>query len=112
MVLSMDIFIRIINLYFIFILGRFILNVFIAFKMNSKISKEKDIDKSNYRNSWHERVDNIKKETNMLEMVKDEVCGTYLEREKAYQLVEDERTLYFCSWACRKKYIDEKNKKQ
>ena len=44
-------------------------------------------------------------------MVKDEVCEAYLQREKAYQVVEDDKTHYFCSWECRQKYIEEKKKK-
>ena len=106
----MDILIRAIHLYFIFMLGRFILNLYIGSKKVSKANKNKEEDNQNI-NNWHERVKKIKKELNMLEMVKDEVCEAYLQREKAYQVVEDDKTHYFCSWECRQKYIEEKKKK-
>lgn len=41
-----------------------------------------------------------------IDMVYDEICGTYVAKSKAYQVVEDDKTHYFCSWECRQKYID------
>lgn len=42
-----------------------------------------------------------------IDMVFDEMCEVYLPKTKAYQVVEDDRTHYFCSWECRQKYIDQ-----
>lgn len=47
----------------------------------------------------------IEKET-AIDMVYDEICQVYVPKSKAYQIVEDDKTHYFCSWECRQKYID------
>ena len=39
-------------------------------------------------------------------MVRDEVCNTYLPREDAVREVQGGKELFFCSQACRKKYLD------
>jgi uncharacterized protein len=39
-------------------------------------------------------------------MVKDEVCNTYLPREDAVCEVQGGTEHYFCSQACRKKFLD------
>ncbi len=109
----MDIFIRVINLYFIFILGRFMLKLFILSKKGvTKNNEHSEHSKANshYKNGWQEKVEKAKQEANMLEMVKDEVCGTYLQKEKAYQVIENNKTQYFCSWECRQNHIQAKNK--
>ncbi|NLY43162.1 MAG: hypothetical protein GX066_04170 [Clostridiaceae bacterium] len=41
-----------------------------------------------------------------IEMVKDPVCGKYIQKDKAYQVVTNEnQVVHFCSWDCREKYI-------
>ena len=40
------------------------------------------------------------------EMVKDPVCGTYVDKESAITVRNGDQTLYFCSYECRKKYIE------
>ena len=40
------------------------------------------------------------------EMVKDPVCGTYVEKDSAITVRNGEQTLSFCSYECRKKYIE------
>jgi uncharacterized protein len=39
-------------------------------------------------------------------MVKDEVCNTYLPREDALREVQGGREFFFCSRACRQKFLD------
>jgi YHS domain-containing protein len=40
------------------------------------------------------------------EMVKDPVCGTYVDKETSITVRNGEQTLHFCSYECRQKYID------
>lgn len=41
------------------------------------------------------------------EMVKDPVCGTYVEREGSISVRDGEITHAFCSYDCRRKFLDE-----
>jgi putative ABC transport system ATP-binding protein len=41
----------------------------------------------------------------IVEMAIDPVCGMSVERERAFELIEPEGTLYFCSQGCRKEYV-------
>jgi len=45
-------------------------------------------------------------------MVKDEMCNTYIPEDEALKEVKDGHTYYFCSPACRQKFIQERKKKQ
>ena len=47
-----------------------------------------------------------KKRVESGEMVKDPVCGTYVEKDSAITVKNGDQTLYFCSYECRKKYIE------
>jgi YHS domain-containing protein len=47
-----------------------------------------------------------KKKVDSGEMVKDPVCGTYVEKDSAITVRNGDQTLYFCSYECRKKYIE------
>ncbi len=40
------------------------------------------------------------------EMVQDPVCGTYVDKSSAISVRSGEQVLYFCSYECRKKYIE------
>ena len=40
------------------------------------------------------------------EMVKDPVCGTYVDKSSAISVRNGSETLYFCSYECRQKYIE------
>ena len=43
-----------------------------------------------------------------IEMVKDAYCDKYVQKNKAFQIVDHEGSAhYFCSWDCRQKYISE-----
>lgn len=39
------------------------------------------------------------------EMVKDEICNTYVPKEEALREARDGREHFFCSEACRKKFL-------
>lgn len=38
-------------------------------------------------------------------LVKDPVCGTYVSKESDIRVKHGDRTLYFCSYDCRDKYL-------
>ncbi len=40
------------------------------------------------------------------QMVKDPVCGMYMDSRLAVRLEESEKAFYFCSEECKKKYIN------
>ena len=63
------------------------------FMNDNKKKAEKDAEKK-------------KKRIESGEMVKDPVCGTYVEKDSAITVRNGEQTLYFCSYECRKKYIE------
>ena len=63
------------------------------FMNDNKKKAEKDAEKK-------------KKRMESGEMVKDPVCGTYVEKDSAITVRNGEQTLYFCSYECRQKYID------
>ena len=47
-----------------------------------------------------------KKRMDSGEMVKDPVCGTYVEKDSAITVRNGDQTIHFCSYECRKKYIE------
>ena len=63
------------------------------FMKENKKKAEKDAEKK-------------KKRMESGEMVKDPVCGTYVEKDSAITVRNGDQTLYFCSYECRKKYIE------
>ena len=63
------------------------------FMNDNKKKAEKDAEKK-------------KKRMESGEMVKDPVCGTYVEKDSAITVRNGDQTLYFCSYECRKKYIE------
>lgn len=46
-----------------------------------------------------------KEGTAPIEIVRDLVCGNDVPKHKAYQVIRDNKTHYFCSWNCRQKFI-------
>ena len=63
------------------------------FMNDNKKKAEKDAEKK-------------KKRMESGEMVKDPVCGTYVEKDSAITVRNGDKTLHFCSYECRKKYIE------
>ncbi len=57
----------------------------------------------------------IKKDENVMEgeikeetkdMVYDEICDKEIEKSKAYHMIRDGKSHYFCSWECREKFLE------
>ena len=40
------------------------------------------------------------------EMVQDPVCGTYVDKDSAITVKNGDQVIHFCSYECRKKYLD------
>ncbi len=71
-----------------------------------RVNKEK---KNAYKYQEKEKTAKSE-EPEPIEMVKDLICGKYVQKEKAFQTLDNQhQTLYFCSWDCRQKYIENKN---
>ena len=47
-----------------------------------------------------------KKRVDSGEMVKDPVCGTYVEKDNAITVRNGDQTLHFCSYECRDKFLE------
>ena len=69
------------------------------FMNDNKKKAEKDAEKK-------------KKRMDSGEMVKDPVCGTYVEKDSAITVRNGDQTLYFCSYECRTKYIESVNEQK
>ena len=52
------------------------------------------------------KAETKKKRVNSGEMVKDPVCGTYVDKDSAITVRNGDQTIHFCSYECRKKYIE------
>ena len=53
-----------------------------------------------------------KKRVDSGEMVRDPVCGTYVDKDSAITVRNGEQTIHFCSYECRQKYIDSVNEQK
>ena len=42
-------------------------------------------------------------------MVKDPICGTYVSTDSEIRVKEGQKVLYFCSYECRDKFLEDKN---
>ncbi|SET37279.1 MYM-type Zinc finger with FCS sequence motif-containing protein [Natronincola peptidivorans] len=87
--------------FLIFFAIRTVLNILFKVKLGKKQKIEADIDTV----QSFSKVEEKEKEV-AIDMVFDTICETYVPKPKAYQVVEDDRTHYFCSWECRQKYIE------
>ncbi|MDY6821160.1 MAG: YHS domain-containing protein [Deferribacterota bacterium] len=45
-----------------------------------------------------------------VDLVKDHVCGTYINKDTPYKVKYFDNIYYFCSEACQKKFIEEKKR--
>jgi YHS domain-containing protein len=45
------------------------------------------------------------------EMVKDPICGTYIDRESSVTVRNGDAVIHFCSYDCRNKYINQLEEK-
>lgn len=46
------------------------------------------------------------------ETVKDPICETTLEKDKAYRVIRDEAEYFFCSWECREAFLNKKKQEE
>ena len=60
---------------------------------------------------YKEEQDNsTRKEYQPIEMIRDPICGKYIQKDKAFQVVTSQHQIeYFCSWDCREKHIEANN---
>ncbi|ABR46883.1 hypothetical protein Amet_0658 [Alkaliphilus metalliredigens QYMF] len=99
----MDFMMSMVRIMVIFYMVRMIFSAFSRRKNGrAEVEKEKDAAHIN-------RVTEEQQEKTAIETVYDKVCDVYLPKDKAYQVVEQEGTQYFCSWDCRQQYIHQKN---
>lgn len=65
---------------------------------------------SNDKRKKVEEQKNENTESNKSEvMVKDPVCGTYVTTDSEIRVKEGQKVLYFCSYECRDKFLEDKN---
>lgn len=97
----MDFVLNFIKFYLIFLGVRIFINSVFKIKIVKPRTTEAEIPSSN------KFPDADIKEV-AIDMVFDEICNTYVPKDKAYQVVEDNATHYFCSWECREEFIKTK----
>ncbi len=98
--------IGLVRLFIIFFTIRIFLNsIFRRVIMRKQVYNQKNINDLEDARIFSE--ENINEDA--VDMVYDQVCELYLPKAKAYQVVEEEETQYFCSWECRQHYIEARN---
>mgnify|MGYP000956434730 CR=1 FL=1 len=95
----MDAFDGIFRFFITFFIFKTILNLF----LRTKFIREESLEEDTVANI----ADENKKEM-VVDMVYDEICEKYIPQNKAYHIIENDKTHYFCSWECREKYIKSK----
>ena len=69
--------------------------LFVIYKLFTGDKKKRDMDKDK----------TIKSKVASGEMVKDPICGTYVEKDGSIRVREGENVHVFCSYECRDKYL-------
>ena len=69
--------------------------LFLVYKLFMGDKKKKEMDKT----------ETIKSKAASGEMIKDPVCGTYVEKDGTIRVKEGEKVHVFCSYECRDKYL-------
>ncbi len=104
----MGIIMFIFRFFFLMMCFRVINNVLRVVLKKNGLKKNDNVTKQNeYGSSNQDAGQDIKTESKpVLEMVKDELCGIHVQKEKAYIVVDNnDKRHYFCSWECRNKFI-------
>jgi len=105
----MDLLASLLQITFIFLLFRTILTVIGGISLSKRLKESR-------RNSGTESVYDISDNEQAtdaaprhsaitIEMVRDDIYGRYVARNKAYIIHSDDEDHYFCSWECRQKYL-------
>ncbi|GAB6085721.1 hypothetical protein [Alkaliphilus crotonatoxidans] len=90
--------------FYIFLIIRMVLNIFLNIKHRAIIKEQMEEAQRRALIEAREEAE-VKKEP--ITMVEDKICGTHLQKEKAYIIMKGEEPHYFCSWECRDKFIRE-----
>lgn len=69
--------------------------LFLVYKLFMGDKKKKEMEKA----------ETTKKKAASGEMIKDPICGTYVEKDGSIRVKEGEKVHVFCSYECRDKYI-------
>ena len=69
--------------------------LFLVYKLFTGDKKKREMDKEK----------DIKSKVASGEMVKDPICGTYVEKDGSIRVREGEKVHVFCSYECRDKYL-------
>lgn len=69
--------------------------LFLVYKLFMGDKKKKEMEKEK----------TVKSKAAAGEMIKDPICGTYVERDGNIRVKEGDKTHVFCSYECRDKYI-------
>ena len=69
--------------------------LFLVYKLFMGDKKKKEMEKA----------ETAKKKAASGEMIKDPICGTYVERDGNIRVKEGEKVHVFCSYECRDKYL-------
>jgi YHS domain-containing protein len=56
-------------------------------------------------------VDDNKNKEDAVDLIKDPICGTFVDKETGYKVKFYDKIYYFCSEECRDKFIKEKKSK-
>ncbi len=91
-------FLKILIVYFLF---KSLFDIFMFSRGLSKI-KSRELQQANNTNAGGPQVE----EKEAVKMVVDRICGRVVPRSESYIIVKDGIEHYFCSWACREKFIN------
>ncbi len=69
--------------------------LFLVYKLFMGDKKKKEMNKA----------EKVKQKAASGDMIKDPVCGTYVEKDGSIRVKEGEKVHVFCSYECRDKYI-------
>lgn len=98
----MDLVLNFIRFYLIFLAVKVFINSLFKIKVVTPREVEEEVNQSSTDRFPEANIKEV-----AVEMVLDEICNTYVPKNKAYQVVRDDATHYFCSWECREKFIEE-----
>lgn len=93
----MDTLLGVVNVFIAFYLMKMLFNLFIQAKRATKHKEE--LQKINL-----EKMQAEEEKEEVIETVKDEICGTIIPKTKAYIVDRNNQKHYFCSWKCREEF--------
>ncbi len=96
----MDLLASLLQITFLFLLFRTILTVIGGISLNRRLKDSENISNNEQATDAAARPSGI-----TIEMVRDNICGRYIAKNKAYIIHSDDEDQYFCSWECRQKYL-------